>query len=191
MLLAYGIPHLFPVGIPDEILPHQEWLGRKIVFADSIQKAPLIFSYLRADKLFIKSAGRVKTNFTDIYDRTTPLPITSDPIMFSEKIQIKSEWRAFVFRQRLMDIRCYSGDPWLIPNKSAVMSMIDAVGQKYPAYALDVAVIPTESGFQTVIIEVHNFISCGLYGAVLPLGMYASAYRFELQSWKTRSKAAK
>ncbi len=184
--LAHGIPHILPIGIPDEILSHPEWLGRKIVFTDSIQKAPLIFSHMKTDRLFMKSTGRVKTDFTGIYDRFTPLPTTSDPIMFSEEIQIKSEWRAFVFRQRLMDIRCYSGDPWLVPDKKTVMSMIDAIGQKYPAYTLDVAVTPKESGFQTVVIEVHNFISCGLYGAVLPLGMYASAYRFELQLWENR-----
>lgn len=181
--LAHNIPHLTPIGIPAELLSHPEWLERKIVFADSIQEAPKIFSDLNTERLFIKSADHVKTDFTDIYSRKNTLPTTTDSVMFSEEIPIVSEWRAFVFRQSLADIRHYSGDPWLIPDKFTLLSMIDALGQKYPAYTLDAAVISRENSFRTVVIEVHNFISCGTYGAVLPLGMYVSAYHFELQRW--------
>lgn len=184
--LAHNIPQLTPIGIPNELLAYPEWLGRKIVFAGSIQESPRIFADLNAERLFVKSTCRVKTDYTDVYQRSDPLPQTSDSVMFSEEIPIESEWRVFVFRERLTDIRCYSGNPWLLPDKSTVMSMIDAIGQKYPAYTLDVAVISKETGFQTVVIEVHNFISCGLYGAAPPLGMYVSAYHFEVQSWKNR-----
>ena len=59
-------------------------------------------------------------------------------------------------------------------------TMVKAFTNTPKAYTLDVAVL--RNG-QTVVIEVHNFISCGLYGFAspkLPL-MYCDGIYFELE----------
>ena len=58
--------------------------------------------------------------------------------------------------------------------------MVRAFANAPKAYTLDVAVL--RNG-QTAVIEVHNFISCGLYGFTnhrLPL-RYLDGIRFELE----------
>ena len=177
--LAHNIPHITPIVIPKELLSHPEWLGRRVVFEDSIKKAGEMFERFRTDEIFLKSTSRLKTNFTGVYGKNDTLPKTDDTIFFSEPIDIDSEWRAFVFRGDIRDIRCYSGDSWLLPDRQAVTDMTKAIGDRIPSYTLDVGV--TSEG-KTVVIEVHNFISCGIYGAYLPLAMYTAAYRYELRA---------
>lgn len=54
----------------------------------------------------------------------------------------------------------------------------ETIDKNLSAYTLDVALTSDD---QTVPIEVHNFISCGLYGAELHVAMYTRAYREELR----------
>lgn len=79
----------------------------------------------------------------------------------SELIDILSEWRVFVHRGKIVGLQNYSGDPFMVPSKSIILEMIDAYYPSPSSYTLDVAVINTGA---TVVIEVHNFYSCGLYG---------------------------
>lgn len=184
--LAHDIPQISPIVLPDEILSHPEWMGRRFTFEDSISKAPEVFDRFDTHWLFMKSASRLKTDYTGIYKQTDPLPQTSDKIFFSETVNISSEWRIFVSRSTIKAVRFYAGDPWLLPDKTTVLDMVSAIGQKYPSYTMDVGVVvvgPAEKS-RTIAIEVHNFISCGLYGAVLPLSMYLNAYRYEIKSHK-------
>jgi hypothetical protein len=76
---------------------------------------------------------------------------------------IISEWRCFVWNNRLIDIKNYSGDVFVLPKKDFVLWCIDAMpfgSFELPAYTLDVAV--TSEG--DTVIEVHHMYSCGFYG---------------------------
>ena len=74
---------------------------------------------------------------------------------------ILSEWRVFVFRDMILDARCYKGDCFVGPDRDTVQKMVEAYKDAPVAYTLDVAV--TSEG-KTIVIECHRFFSCGLYG---------------------------
>lgn len=80
--------------------------------------------------------------------------------------EIASEWRCYV-RERLgkdpiVDIRCYSGDPFIIPNKDFILKLFNENILKYPkAYTIDVAIL--ENGENTVV-EYNDMWAIGNYG---------------------------
>lgn len=77
---------------------------------------------------------------------------------------IVSEWRAFIFHGKIIDIRPYVGDPFAAPSKLSVMEFVDEIQKsddRIPSYTLDVFV--TKNG-RTKPLEMHDFFSCGLYG---------------------------
>lgn len=84
--------------------------------------------------------------------------------------EIVSEWRAFIYRKNLMDVRPYALphlDRGVIgtPNIALIQSAINAWSDIPTACTMDLAVL--EDG-RTAIVECHNFVSCGLYGYDLP-----------------------
>ena len=97
---------------------------------------------------------------------------------------VESEWRVFVFNGDIQDVRCYSGDPWKIPDKQYVQEVVDTYSQiRNTAYAFDVMVTDKK----TEILELHDFFSCGLYGfedfRILPL-MWRRSIDFILREKK-------
>ena len=129
--------------------------------------------------VFLKSASKVKCDYAGIYHTSDTLP--DDTAYFvSEVVDIRSEWRVFVYRGKIMGIQNYAGDFWKMPDKEDVCHMVQAFTDAPNAYTLDVAVL--EDG-TTAVIEVHNFLSCGLYGfksAKLPQ-MYRDGILWELE----------
>ena len=174
--LAHNLPQFSPLLIPQKVSANPEWVGRRVAVEEGIGKAGEVFERFGTDRLFMKSASRLKSDFTDIYRRTDHLPQTDDAIFFSECVDFTSEWRVFVFRSKMIDLRNYAGDSWILPDKETVLSMVSAIGMSIPAYTLDVGV----AGGKTLMVEVHNFVSCGLYGARPPLSMFAAGYRHVL-----------
>lgn len=108
-------------------------------------------------KLFIKSATYYKS-FADI--TKCPEEVPEGTYIISDVVDIKSEWRAFVFCDRLFDIRRYAGDFKVFPDIKLIEEMIKDYKTSPAAYTLDVGI--NDNG--TFIIEVHPFVSCGLYG---------------------------
>ena len=77
---------------------------------------------------------------------------------------IESEWRCFIYNGELVDLKCYSGDPFKVPSKQYIDVCIKNFKSAPIAYTLDIC---TRSGGHTIpaeVIEVHDFFSCGLYG---------------------------
>ena len=174
---AYGIDGLMPEQVPDKVVSNFDYWGRKVRFNVPSDMLRGTWLYLDTDKLFIKSASKVKCDYTGLYSKKDKIP--ADTLYtISEPIDIKSEWRVFVLRGEVRDIRNYLGDTMVIPDINVIKSIIKDIGNDIPSYTLDVGVL-SESN-KTVIIELHNFISCGLYGAELPISMYSIAYRHEL-----------
>jgi len=101
---------------------------------------------------------------------------TSEILQVSDIVDFRAEWRCFVWRGELLDVRCYLGDFRLAPDYGVIEEMIEVFTDAPCAYTLDVGVISTG---ETVVVEAHDFYSCGLYGFRdhhLPL-MYAGWWK--------------
>lgn len=114
---------------------------------------------------------------------------TETRYFYSEYIKIASEWRVFVYNGVIKDVKQYVGS-WdsKRPNKENIEYIIaefEKLNTNIKAYTVDVAV--TESG-ETILIEIHNFVACGLYGFEGNrdiLKMLKSGYKYEEQVVKT------
>lgn len=156
-----GLEPLEAMNIPPE-LEQEQFLGRRI-FRD-VSKAEL--PRLRAEfgPLLLKPGRHPKRFEAMPYEARLPDMIPDDePLFVSQMLQDKfaSEWRVFISRGRIVDLRPYCMENWLCPDAAVVQDMADAL-REYPALALDVAVLL--EGGRTVAIECHPFIACGLYG---------------------------
>ena len=81
----------------------------------------------------------------------------------SNRIDIYSEWRVFVFHNEVQHIANYSGDCLMFPEKEFIKNVIDEYKDESPAaYTLDIGMNALER--HPFIIEIHRFFSCGLYG---------------------------
>lgn len=165
----FGITNIKPINIPKELQKY-EFLKRRVFTGD--KKVETVS--LPNDRYFIKDISKIKGD-TDIvtFDK---IP-SSKHILASEEIEIQSEWRCFVFNGELLDIKGYLMNYFSFPNVEKIRKMIKSYKDSPKAYTLDVAVTEEE---ETVLIEVHDFFSCGLYGfmdyKVLPY-MYVETHK--------------
>lgn len=140
-----------PVNIPKELI-YKHYLGRDISFGNKhdINKFPV----------FVKSDTSIK-KFTEIISSASILDqVPDDKYLISEIIEIDSEWRAFVYKRKLVGLQNYSGDFTVFPDVNKINEMTKEYSSSPVAYTLDVLV--NKDG--TFLIEVHDFFSCGLYG---------------------------
>jgi hypothetical protein len=96
-----------------------------------------------------------------------PYPDDTDVIVSKPfESEIVSEWRCYVRKNiigdPIVDIRCYSGDPFVIPKKEFILELFNQNILKYPkAYTIDVAIL--ENGENTVV-EYNDMWAIGNYG---------------------------
>lgn len=134
-----------PINIPNELM-NFEWTGRHI------------FNGTEKDIIglkFVKSNEKIK-HFTKVCDRAP-----EGNYQISDLIDIKSEWRAFVYKSELVGLQNYSGEFDIFPDVNKIRQMINAYKLQPIAFTLDIAITKKK---ETVVIEVHDFFSCGLYG---------------------------
>ena len=160
----YGIDHLTPIFIPPQIQPK-----RKTSIVTGSAGVQAFMRQNGLDMVFVKSAARVKGDTCSIIQMEDIALLglkSNEPYFVSEPVDIVSEWRIFVKRGRVVGVRNYGGDEWVVPDRTTVLSMVNAYHVVSPfSYTLDVAAIQNSNGtVYTDIVEVHNFISCGLYG---------------------------
>ena len=174
---------IIPINIPFDMSSCSLW-KRRMAYACGEDGVRSVFDDWEEERLFIKSADRVKAPFTGIYKRDDPAEPYKDEqrLLVSTVLPLEtdqcSEWRIFVKSHEFVDMKCYSGNPWVLPDKKTVEQVISNLPKNRRAYTADVAV--TDKG-ETVIIELHNFVACGAYGAELPLSMYRYGYLDELK----------
>jgi hypothetical protein len=133
-----------PKNIPIELMD-EKWTARTVINGNEKD--------ITGEK-FVKSNDKIKS-FTEICSSAP-----AGNYQISDLIDIESEWRGFVYKGRLIGLQNYSGEFDVFPDVHRIHRMIDAYGSQPIAYTLDVAI----SQGQTVVIEVHDFFSCGLYG---------------------------
>jgi hypothetical protein len=96
-----------------------------------------------------------------------PYPDDTDVIVSKPfKSEIVSEWRCYVRKNiigdPIVDIRCYSGDPFVIPKKEFILELFNQNILIYPkSYTIDVAIL--ENGENTVV-EYNDMWAIGNYG---------------------------
>jgi len=108
-------------------------------------------------KKFVKSNDKIKS-FTEIC-----ISAPQGNYQISDIVDFESEWRVFVYKGKMVGLQNYSGDFTLFPDVYKINEMITDYEHQPIAYTLDVGIL-YKSVHVTVVIEVHDFFSCGLYG---------------------------
>jgi hypothetical protein len=163
-----------PLNIPQELL--SPTFTKRFVFNGTEKEI--------VDKKFVKSNDKIKA-YAEIVDDNTDVPEGNYQI--SDVINIDSEWRAFVYKDKLRGLVNYGGDFTRFPNVGIINSMINNYKSAPVAYTLDIGICDNT----TVVIECHDFFSCGLYGfadlAILPQMFQKWFYNYinDIQ-WKKR-----
>lgn len=138
-----------PLNIPTELCKPL-FLQRSVYFAHPHE--------IKCQKeIFVKSNERYKF-FADIITNSTMLP--SGEYLVSEVIELESEWRVFVHQGEMVGLKHYAGDFRKFPDVPMIDAMINEYKSSPLAYTLDVGI----HSKGTCVIEVHPFVSCGLYG---------------------------
>jgi len=156
----YNINNIKPLNIPKQLMKPEylkRWIVERATDTNIINAGEI--------PIFVKDNTKIK-GWTNIVETNRGYP--PGEYLISEYVEIESEWRAFVFNNRLVGLQNYSGDFTMFPDVELIKKMIADFNYS-SAYTLDVGI--NDKG--TFIIECHDFFSCGLYGfsdyKVLPL----------------------
>ena len=91
-------------------------------------------------------------------------------------IDIESEWRCFVYNEKLVGLQNYSGDFTLFPDVEFIEEIINDYKGSPRAYTLDIGI--NKNGI--FLVEIHEFFATGVYGwsnhQLIPL-MFKSWFR--------------
>lgn len=165
-LQTYHKKPMLPIEVPT-VLRTEEYLGRSYTIIDR-DKLPSYENSSR--KYFVKNISQLKAFNSALYEGTIPNPSTLPPgkYLLSGWLDIRAEFRIFVFHDEVLGIQPYLGSPLAFPNPEKVLRMVNDYKQDHgrpEAYTMDVAVIcKKDQTADTVILEIHPFVSCGLYG---------------------------
>lgn len=148
----YGIKNVKPINIPDELNKYK-YTKRNIW--SNFETSPKNISEI----VFYKSKNIIK-GMSGITKNTKVPTYPGYEFLISDFIDIKSEWRVFVWRNTLFGLQNYSGDYTIFPDVKLIKEMIVDYNNE-TAYTLDVGINDKDGTF---IVECHDFFSCGLYG---------------------------
>lgn len=161
----YG-KHMQPIEVP-EVLRTDEFLKRSYRFVDRDKLPAYEDGKL---KYFVKNVDKLKEFNSSMYDGRIPFPSTlpSGQYLISGWVDIRSEFRMFVHRDQILAVQNYLGSPLVFPDAKKLVKMVEIYKtdpNRPKAYTMDVAVIcQKDESAETVILEVHPFAACGLYG---------------------------
>lgn len=175
-LRLFRLPPLCAVNIPPE-LDTMKYTRRKVWRLHSKAELQPLVKEIGKD-LLVKPAGRPKSFDTTTTRYMHEIP-DSQPLFVSELLSdIAAEWRIFVWHGRVLDIRPYTLQNWICPDRDLVEEMASKIS--LPSCTIDVAVLGTG---ETVLLEVHPFLACGLYGFDGPdiLRMASAAWAHQIQ----------
>lgn len=166
-----GSKEICPLNVPVELFPYA---GRNIYnfSLDSVDSRIKVYEKLKEkDVIWIKSNDQIKSPNNGPYSPQNIIDKSLFPdgeYQISEDVDdLVSEYRCFVYNDRLVGIQYYSGEFTCFPDVSQIMSILTDYQYSYgygsapQAFTLDVGVTKTN---KTIVMEVHEFYSCGLYG---------------------------
>jgi hypothetical protein len=124
--------------------------------------------------IFIKPANGVKEFTGFVLEKITTLrdinlyypEVNSDTEIYtSDVVNIISEYRCFVHKNKLVGIKHYDGDFTRFPDVFTIESMMQKYYNESPvSYTLDVGLIRDGNTFKTILIEINDFWAIGGYG---------------------------
>jgi hypothetical protein len=79
----------------------------------------------------------------------------------SNIVNFISEYRCFIRYSEILDIKCYKGDCFIVPNKEILLNIVQDYKDAPNAYSIDLGI--TNKG-ETFLIEVNEGYSLGSYG---------------------------
>ena len=190
-----GLNYKKPINIPDVFLS-PKYLKRNAFTLNNATLSDVIYTanyeFGNKDKFFLKKIDKYKEVSLVVEDNKEihDLSVNLGDYFLSEYIVCAAEFRIFVFNNKIVDVRRYLGDYDVYPNINFVEDIIGVFSDikdysGLSSYTIDVGVL--EKTNETVLIEIHPFVSCGLYGfdnkKLLPL-MMNSGYKWMLKDNK-------
>ena len=150
---------LFP--IPDELCA----FAKRRIWTSTIGEVR--GSFLEGERLFIKPLpldrklfnGQPLTSFRDLL-LTSSLPMEY-PILCSDLVNFRSEYRVFVIDREIIGMRFYHGDFRLFPDFKIIEAAVADYHSAPSAYGIDFGV--TAAG-ETILVEVNDSYALGCYG---------------------------
>ena len=177
-LQKYQHTTLKSLEIPEIFRSNRKFMARDY---DIKQGKDIEPRYLNGKEWFVKDITKPKLWNSLLYDGDLSQYINPDhTYAISKRVPIISEWRAFVYKDEVQKCMHYAGDPLCMPTKL----IADAV-EKYKeddtrpkAYTIDAAVRELKNNVCQMLIEMHPFVACGLYGFCDPviLEMWEAGY---------------
>lgn len=153
-----------PIEIPEALRGYTGGRKYEIIKGIDIPKECLADS----KNWFIKDASHLKKWNNLLIDGDCASCIEPDTnYVVSERVNIISEYRVFVHRDEILAVQNYLGDPSLFPNSTTLHAIVQdyKVVDHPKSYTADIGLILRPSGsVKTSLIEIHPFVSCGLYG---------------------------
>ena len=152
---------MLPIEIPESM---RRFAGREYFIASGSE---LLGTDYIDGSWFVKDVSVLKYWNSLLYNENLSMFIKPEHrYSVSKYMKILSEYRIFIFDDRVMSVQHYSGDPLIFPDRDRIMEMVYAyTDEPHPkAYTLDIAVVAKNNRRITVPLEVHSFVSCGLYG---------------------------
>lgn len=148
----------------------RSFLGREIKQSTIKQVRDSLFGKEELEKaVFIKPLPPQRKSFTGhlIY-RFNDLLVTAHlpedtKVQVSEYVDFVSEYRVFIYKQSIIDIRRYSGNCLVQPSINLIVDMVNKTRIEHGprTYALDVGV--TQDG-RTLLVEMNDANALGGYG---------------------------
>lgn len=179
-------PKMTPLEVPRSM---RKFAGR---FYETMTGEEVVENgFADASRFFVKDVSELKSWNSLLYSGDVRRFVKPERrYSVSEKIDLVSEWRCFVRNDEIDDVRGYAGDPLSFPNPDAIRKMVSEyeTEERPAAYVLDVG---TTADGRTLPLEVHPFVSCGLYGydPIRPAELLDAGYGwYEGRIRKTASK---
>lgn len=162
-----------PINVPKELWKYNDGyinnftitdFNRANVYEDLYKN--LAYNY----PIFVKSNSTIKDPINGQYNLIDIIDINKIPngnYQIRDYMDILSEYRCFIYKDNIVGMKHYSGEFETFPNMTEIYHMIEDYkwdegrGTAPEAYTLDIAILTND---ETVVIECHDFYSCGLYG---------------------------
>jgi hypothetical protein len=163
-----GINPPSEIDYPEELSPYY---GRKI-WEDklhNIANDPTTWPIFIKPKNGKQFDGRLVSSLKDLIGCASgSFPNEIINIWCAEPIEIISEWRCFIYYDKVMDVRPYKGS-WRNHFDPQILDFVlDTLKDKPAAFTIDIGV--TKEG-KTIVVEINDGYSVGCYG--LQSNMYA------------------
>lgn len=155
-----------PLEVP-EILQTPQFLGRSYRLMDR----DMLPSYEGGSlRYFVKNVDKFNTFNSSACEGVVPHPSTlpRGKYLLSEWLNIRSEFRVFVYEDAVLAVQNYQGSPLVFPDTGKLLHMVKAYRDdkhRPTAYTMDVAVICKKDQMaDTVILSVCPFAASKLCG---------------------------